>query len=149
MRQVSEEHWLRQLGRAVLHARTLHEQAPNTPVYALVINGGRIGENRALQKAHRAFVRDNGLKRDGGGRVVPMSHVDIAYALLKLDGESLGERFGFGAGRLAQAFDAMIGRLLNPRPTPGEGWMAQVLVNAGTGGAQLVPSGSGDSGLRP
>ena len=149
-RQVSEEHWLGQLGQAVRHARTLREQDTNTPVvYALVINGGRIGEERKLQKAYRAFVRDNGLKRDGGVRVVPMSHVDIAHALLKLERELPSERFWFGADRLAQAFDAMIGRLLNPRPTPGEGWMAQVLVNAGTGGAQLVPSGSGDSGLRP
>ena len=148
-RQVDEEHWLGQLDQAVRHARTLRKQYPSTPVYALVINGGRIGEDKALQKAYRAFVKDNGLKRDGGVRVAPMSHVDIAYALLKLDGGALGKGFWFGASRLAQAFDAMIGRLLNPRPTPNEGWMAQVLINAGTGAAQLVPRGSGDSGFRP
>lgn len=148
-RQVDQVYWLSQLDQAVRHALTLHEQEPDTPVYALVVNGGRIGEEVTLQKAYREFIRkDKRLKLNKGVRVVPIAGADLAYALLRLDGELPGERFWFGSGRLAQAFDAMIEMLLNPPASLSKGWMAQVLINAGTSAAQLVPRG-GDSGFRP
>lgn len=147
-RQVSEEHWLGQLGQAVRHAKALHKQAPKTPVYAMVVNGGLIGEDKDLQKAYRKFIKDEGLKPNGDVQVVPIASMDLARALISLDREPLGEPLWFGAGRLAQAFDAMIKTLLSPRSNLAANWMAQVLINAGTGRPQLVPRG-GDSGFRP
>lgn len=147
-REVSQEHWLGQLEQAVRHAETLHGQPPNTPVYALVVNGGRIGEDRTLQKAYRKFIRDKKLKSNGGVRVVPMAHIDIAQALLSLDAKFPDKRLWFDSRRLAQAFDAMIRRLLRNQPAPGPGWMAEVLINAGAGSQQLVPDGSSGSGIR-
>ena len=118
-------------------------------MYALVIIGGRIGENKTLQKAYRDFIKENGLKPDSGIRVLPMADTDIAHALLKLDQDVRCEGFWFGSSRLAQAFDTMIKMLLQPRPPPNPSWMEQVLINAGTGAPDLVPGGTGDSGCLP
>ena len=142
-RQVHRKFWLRQLKQAVKHAEKLRKDAPNLPVYALVINGGRIGKSKTLQKAYRDFIKERGLRPDGGIRVLPMADIDIAHALSKLDEGVRGAEFWFGSERLAQAFDTMIEMLLQPRPPPDPSWMEQVLINAGTGAQELIPGGTG------
>ena len=143
-REVDVSFLLGQLDQALRHARTLREREPNETVYALVVNGGRIGEDGALRNAYRGFVERNGLNRDGGVRVVPMASVDIARALLGLEPERPDGRAGFGSGHLAQAFDDMIETLLGPRPTLEPGWMAQVLITHGQGGGMHleIPDGA-------
>lgn len=149
-REETTGHFREQLDQALAHGRRLHDERGET-VYALVINGGRIASDPALQAAHRKFVEENGLGAGDPVRVVPLSAIDLALAF---------DPFGRGMGpdgirmapeRLAGALDGLHAALLGSAPSDGD-WMLEALCAAAEGDSGLGlgdPVGPGSGGGPP
>ena len=97
-REVTPAFLRKQMGQALKHGLRLREDAGGT-VYALVVNGGRVATDAALQAEHRRFVEANGLRPDGPVRLVPICAIDLAGAVRRLEMDEPGQRPCHHAGR--------------------------------------------------
>ena len=103
-REVTRESYTRQLSQALDHAAQLAEKSGGEPVYALVINAGRIGSDRELQEVYRSFVKNKKIKPDGPVRLLPIYTGDLAVALRDLEVGLSPDRFRFGGRRVGGGF---------------------------------------------
>ena len=131
-RDVTEAFYGKQLGQAHIHGvRTFSRTG--VPVYALVLNGGKIGTSDRLQETYRTFVASEGLRRDGPVRIVPVYAPDLAVAVCRLEESFAPDPFRFDSDVLPRVFDALIaGASVKPKEDRDPDW----LCNAWT---QVVP----------
>ena len=81
-REITRWHYRSQLAHGLKHGRSLAGELNTTqPVYALVINGGRIDGDRRLREVYREFVEEKGLGDDTQVRALPMCTEHLAIAL--------------------------------------------------------------------
>ena len=139
----------KQLGRALRHTDDRLALGGADVVYALVVNRGEFGRDRALQKQYASFVLANGLAPDGPVRLVPMSGNDLAAALMNLSKRHPQAGMRFSPKALFNGFDQIINGLLQPTPPSKPNWMAELLVRSAWGdwgwggGTPPPPSGPG------
>ena len=133
-REVTRESYTRQLSQALDHAAQLAEESGEEPVYALVINAGRIGSDTVLQDVYRSFVKSKKIKPDGPVRLLPIYTGDLAVALRDLEVGLSPDRFRFGADVLAEVFETLHDGLMQSEPNGDPDWMCKAwtdIIDAG------------------
>ena len=144
-----------QLSGAVSHAERLNEDEPVPVTYGLLINPGRIGEDKALQNFYREFVAGKkglwwqkvekkakeagkeakkGLEIDGPIRVVSMYTGEFVSLVHRLEHAGV---LSFDSVRFARALDILQDHLRNDIPEKEADWMATRVFDAITGGPSL------------
>ena len=128
-----------QLDQALRHAQRLQRDRGGV-VYALVVNGGRVGSDPGLQAAFRSFVDDSELDPDGPVRLVPLCALDLASAIEEIVDKSEAAALRFGTELLADSLERLSRGLLGTKPE-GDDWMRDILVEAAVDGASLPLEG--------
>ena len=149
-RDVTEWFYVRQLDQAHAHGVHTYSRTP-VPVYALVLNGGKIGTDERLQEVYRTFVRSKGLQRSGPVRIVPVYAPDLAVAIRRLEASLAPDAFRFDADVLASVLDALIaGASVKPKEDRDPDWMCKTwtqMVSDPYSSADLSPSLNLDLGF--
>ena len=128
-RQVDGKFYATQLYQAWRYADILAQKTDNVTVYALVINGGRIGSEAKLQKVYRRFMDRDDVKQSERVRVVPFFVSDVALALRDLDVNLPEHRFRYGSDSLAEIFDKLQLGMLERKENDDEDWMRKVWLD--------------------
>ncbi len=128
-RQVDEEFYATQLYQAWRHADSLAQKTDNVTVYALVINGGKIGSEEKLQEVYRRIMERDEVKQSERVRVVPIFASDVAVALRDLDANLPAHRFRYGSDSLAEIFDKLQLGVLERKENDDEQWMRKVWLD--------------------
>ena len=128
-RQVDERFYATQLYQAWRHANDLAQETDDKTVYALVINGGRIGSEVKLQKVYRRFMERDEVKQSERVRVVPIFAFDVAVALRDLDVNLPADQFRYGSDSLAEIFDKLQLGVLERKENDDEQWMRKVWLD--------------------
>lgn len=129
-REISVEFYKTQLSQALKYALQLDgkkaECYADMPTYSLLINGGKIGSNKKLQKLYRSFVQRNNLQPDGPVRIIPMYSSDIMVALQRLENKQGIDQVSFGADKLVMIFNKLQAGLLQAEQDEDPDWMCNV-----------------------
>ena len=113
-RQVTRKFFRKQLRQAWRRASELAEDSENGVVYALAINGGKIGSNVELWEEYRRFARKKKIEPDGPVRLLPLYAGDVAAAIHKMGQQLPQGVLQFRSGLLADVFDALLDVILKP-----------------------------------
>ena len=128
-RQVDNRFYATQLYQAWKHADNLAQKTDDVTVYALVINGGKIGSEEKLQRVYRRFMERDDVKQSERVRVVPIFAFDVALALRDLDANLPEHRFRYGSDSLAEIFDKLQLGMLERKENDDEDWMRKVWLD--------------------
>ena len=121
-RDVSDGFYTKQLVQAHTHGVVTHSRT-GIPVYALVLNGGKIGSSKRIQRTYRTFVESMGLRQDGPVRIVPVYAPDLAVAVRRLEASLAPDAFRFASDVLPRVFDALIaGAFITPKEDRDPDW---------------------------
>ena len=129
---VTAESYNDQLWQARRHALKLAEETDQGIVYALVINAGKIGSDRALQGKYRYLLERDDLERNERVRLIPICVDDLVSAIENILEKLPGDRFFFGSDRLARICDTLRLRILANVPNNEAQWMCQTWVRIAT-----------------
>ena len=135
-RQVTKEFYKRQLAQALEHALELAEElaeskaacCPDMPTYALMINGGMIGnkdDKTGLHGIYRSFLLENDIGPDSNVRIIPMFTGDIVFAVASL---ITTKYLSFGSDKLVMIFDTLHEGLLRDELPNDHEWMSNVWI---------------------
>ena len=128
-RQVDNRFYATQLYQAWKHADNLAKKTDDVTVYALVINGGKIGSEEKLQEVYRRIMERDEVKQSERVRVVPIFAFDVAVALRDLDANLPEHRFRYGSDSLAEIFDKLQLGVLEHKENDDEQWMRKVWLD--------------------
>ena len=106
-RKVDGRFYATRFNQAWRHANALAKKTDDVAIYALVINGGRIGSDEKLQREYRRFMERDDVRQSERVRVVPIFAFDVALALRDLDANLQADRFRYGSVSLAEIFDKL------------------------------------------
>ena len=129
---VTTKSYNRQLWQARRHALELAEETDQGLVYALVINAGKIGSDRALQGRYRYLLERDDLERNERVRLIPICVDDHVSAIENILEKLPGDRFFFGSDRLARICDTLRLRILANVPNNEAQWMCETWVRIAT-----------------
>ena len=105
-RNMTAVFYQKQLAQGLKHGRSWAQAlGTDSPVYALVINGGRIDKDRRLQKLYREFIERKKLDSDHQVRVVPMYAGDLAIGLTEIHKSLKPQQARFSAEQFADVLD--------------------------------------------
>ena len=132
-RQVTKEFYETQLAQALGHALELAESnaacCPDMPTYALMINGGMIGnkdDKTGLHGIYRTFLQEIDIEPDIDVRIIPMFTGDIVFAVASL----ITTKFlSFGSDKLVMIFDTLHEGLLRDELPNDHEWMSNVWID--------------------
>ena len=105
------------------------KKTDDVTVYALVINGGKIGSEEKLQEVYRRIMERDEVKQSERVRVVPIFASDVAVALRDLDANLPAHRFRYGSDSLAEIFDKLQLGVLERKENDDEQWMRKVWLD--------------------
>ena len=128
-REVDGTFYATQLYQAWRHADILAKKTDDVTVYALVINGGKIGSEEKLQEVYRRIMERDEVKQSERVRVVPIFAFDVAVALRDLDANLPADRFRYGSDSLAEIFDKLQLGVLERKENDDEHWMRKVWLD--------------------
>ena len=140
-RNMSRKDFLGQAEQAVKFGRALHEST-GRPVYAVLINGVRIGEERDYADDFRAFAAKEGVGPGAPVRLVAMCADDLAAAVGDLSLNPDPSLLRFDSSVLAEVFDELIQGLHSgsvEKDWMHETWKRVVLGRYSGGGAPAPP----------
>ena len=135
-RQVTKDFYIRQLEQALEHGLVLADRlaeskaacCPDMPTYALMINGGMIGnkdDKSGLHGIYRTFLQENHIGPDSNVRIIPMFTGDIVFAVANL----ITTKFlSFGSDKLVMIFDTLHEGLLRDELPNDHEWMSNVWI---------------------
>lgn len=122
---VTQEFMRKQISQAWNHARVEAMNRDGGVVYALVINGGKVGSNPKIWEVYRDYVRENNIAPDDFVRLLPLYAADFVAIVRRIKRLTSAGGLQFGSGLLARAFDTLInavsGDFMNPDPK--KNWM--------------------------
>ena len=130
-REVTAEHFGKQLNQAWKHAEELASDDEGGDVYGLVITGGAIGMDVALAELFRKFAEEKGMEPDGPIRIVPMYAGDLAAAMRRMEETLAAEASRFTPALLAEILDTLFGTLVGsiPQQDFSDEWMCNLMVD--------------------
>ena len=102
---------------------------PDMPTYALMINGGMIGnidDKTGLHGIYRSFLQENDIGPDNDVRIIPMFTGDIVFAVASL---ITTNNLSFGSDKLVMIFDKLHEGLLQDELPEDHEWMSNVWID--------------------
>ena len=140
-KEVSHKDYLDQLVGALTHANNEREKDPQTRIYCLLVNNGKIHVNKGLHRLFLDFVENNSLRADGPIRMVPMYSQDFA-TLSGAMAQTLESTY-FDSHTLASALDAVCLAIHEPTLPEEETWMIKTFKDAFLANLSYHDSGLG------
>ena len=98
----------KQISQAWNHARVEALNRDDGPVYALVINGGKIGSDPKIWEVFHDFVKENPIEPNGIVRLLPLYAPDVAGVVRRIEDKRPAGGLQFESGLLARIFDELI-----------------------------------------
>lgn len=98
----------KQLNQAYEHANDEAKDRDGGPVYALAINGGRIGSDPKIWKVYHDFVKKNRIKPHHIVRLLPLYAPDVVAVVRRIKASTPAGGLQFRSGLLVKVFDALI-----------------------------------------
>ena len=123
-------HWKFRLNGALKHAEAEAKKFPGLLIYAFVVNGAKIGEDRGYYELYQNFLASKKVAPDGDIRIVPMNVDDFNVAAGNLFFD-LGENLHFSPDILLRTLDTVHQAVLAPALPEEitEGWMMNLFLN--------------------
>ena len=125
-RNVSAEHYRRQLDQTLSHAKLLAVDTERRPVYGLVINSGDITAEKRLQAVYKRFLSDNEITADSHIKVLALYTGDFINILGKL---LVDRTYDFKSSLLVQIFDILIEQLREKELPLEKDWVPKTWLN--------------------
>ena len=125
-RNVSAEHYRRQLDQTLTHAKVLAANHNGRQVYGLVINSGDITREKRLQSVYKRFLLDNRITADSHIKVLALYTGDFISIMGKL---LVDKTYDFRSSLLVQIFDILIERLREKVLPLEKDWVEQTWLN--------------------
>ena len=120
-----------QLKQGYKHAKKAAKDRDGGPVYALVINGGKIGSNPKIWQAYRNYVNKKLNKWNERVRLLPLYAGDFVTAVRRIEYYVPAGGLQFRSGLLVKIFDALIsdisGQFMHGDTDPD--WMCKKFVD--------------------
>ena len=121
----------KQISQAWNHARVEALNRDEGPVYALVINGGKIGSDPKIWEVFHDFVKENPIEPNGIVRLLPLYAVDVVAVVRRIEDKRPAGGLQFESGLLARIFDELIkaisGEFMHGDTDPD--WMCKMFVD--------------------
>ena len=121
----------KQISQAWNHGRVDALNRDGGLVYALVINGGKIGSDPQIWKVYHDFVKEEKIKPNGIVRLLPLYALDLVAVVRRIKDNEPAGGLQFGSGLLARIFDELIkaisGEFMHGDPDPD--WMCKMFVD--------------------
>ena len=131
-RRMSPGYYLTQMGEALRHGGEEAEKYPGLPVYALVINGAKVGEDRGYCGLYHSFLESNKDDFADNLRIVPINVDDFNVAMGELFFALGPESRYYSPEVVLQTLNAVY-EAVRPTSLPEEikeGWMSALLLNS-------------------
>ena len=131
-RRMTDIYYAIQLDEALDHGTKEAEKYPGLLVYALVINGAKIGEDRSYYGQYHSFLAENDVDLAGNVRIVPINVDDFAVAMGQLFLDLGPDSLYYSSDILMQTLEAVY-QAVRPATLPDEikeGWMSALLLNS-------------------
>ena len=130
-RDITRTFYQKQLQQAWRHASELAEDPEGGEVYALVINGGRIGSMDRLGEIFWDFAQEMEISPDKPVRVVPLFAGDLAAATRKIEEQLPARALQFTPGLLGGILDTLFSILagFSSHDDSDPGWMCDLFVD--------------------
>ena len=133
-KQVTKEFYKKQLSQSLKYALELANSkdtcCPDMPTYALMINGGEIGnkeDKTGLHGVYRSFLQENDIGQDSNVRIIPMYTGGIVFAV---DSLAQTNNLSFGSDKLVMIFDTLHEGLMQDELPKDQQWMSNVWIDA-------------------
>ena len=131
-RRMTPNYYSIQVEEAIEHGRAEAEKYPGLPVYALVINGAKIGEDRGYYGLYHSLLGSKDVDLEGSVRIVPINVDDFTVAMGQLFFDLGPESLYYSSDILMQTLETIY-QAVRPATLPEEikeGWMSELLLNS-------------------
>ena len=129
-RAMPSTEYLGQLERGLKHAQSEWDRHPGRLIYCLMVNGGKIHQDRQLHRLYLDFIKENRLTADSDIRIVPMYAPDFGFLAGRL-GEDLSHGgHHFKPEVLRNALDLTYQKVLESKLPEDRMWMIERFYNA-------------------